>query len=91
VKPHLELVDVTREEPTEETPHPGGAVSWNQLSFINLVRGDEVICIVSACGVDRIGVGVYKAGRHVSYRECSPVEAAEMTLGLQLVGFKKAG
>ena len=89
-KRHLQLVDVTR-DPSVEIPHPGGAVSWNQLSFINLVRGDEMICIVSARGVGRIGVGVYKAGRHVSYRECSPAEAAETTLGLQLAGFRKVG
>ena len=91
MKPHLELVDVTRAEPLAEVPHPGGAITWAQLQFINLVRGDETVCIVSAKGVGRVGVSAYQAGRHVSYRECSPSEAAETAFGLELVGFKKAG
>lgn len=91
MKPHLELVDVTHGEPHVEVPHPGGAITWSQLQIVNLVRGDEVICFVSARGVGRIGVGAYQAGRHVSYRECSPAEAAETTLGLQLAGFKRVG
>lgn len=89
MKPHLELVDVSRGEPPVEVPHPGGAITWSQLQFVNLVRGDEAICIVSARGLGRVGVGAYKAGRHVSYRECSPSEAAETVFGLELVGFKK--
>lgn len=88
MKPHLELVDMTQEAPVE-VPHPGGAVSWKHIRFVNLVRGDEVICLVSARGVGRVGVGVYKANRYVSYRECSPADAAEMAVGLQLAGFKK--
>lgn len=90
MKPHLELVDVTQEIPVE-VPHPGGAVSWEHLKFVNLVRGDETISLVSARGVGRVGVIAYQAGKHVSYRECSPAEAAETALGLQLVGFKKVG
>lgn len=90
MKPRLELVDVTNKTPSE-IPPPGGAVSWEQLQFVNLVRGEETICFVSARGMGRVGVGTYRAGRHVSYRECSPAEAAEAVLGLELVGFKKVG
>lgn len=72
-----------------QVPPPSGVVSYAAARWVNMVRGDDVVVLVSAPGSDRVGVSVYRARKSVSYRESTLTDAVELILDLELAGFNR--
>lgn len=63
------------------------AVVYSDVRFQNFARGDRVVVLVSAPGVDRVGVSFYRAKRYESYREYPAASASWLTQYLTDIGF----